>query len=183
LRATDANKLQEAKRTGKPLLGMTTYEGNPDLAGMLGYAGIEFLFIDNEHTPNDWKTLANVMRSCELSGIFPMLRVKKEYPGYPSNVRMAFEIGAGMVLVPHVNTRDEALAVVRAAKFNPKYKSGPAPADQMRGIDRNTRAGRFVAVEPPAEYCKLEDEKRMVALLLEEPRAVENLEERARIPG
>jgi len=181
LRSTDVNKLQEAKRTGKPLLGMFSYEGNPDLTEMLGYAGIEFLFIDNEHTANDWKTLANVMRSCELSGIFPMLRVKKEYPGYPSNVRMALEIGAGMVFVPHVNTKEEALAVVRAAKFSPKYKSGTAPADQARGVDGQTRAGKFVT--ETAEYCKSEDEKRMVSVSLEEPRALKNLDEILTVEG
>jgi 4-hydroxy-2-oxoheptanedioate aldolase len=186
MRATDVNKLQEAKKTGVPILGMSLSTCYPDLAEMLGYAGVEYLFIDNEHNPASWETLANVIRACELSGIFPMLRVKKEYPGYPSNIRMAFEIGAGMVLVPHINTKEEAISVVRAAKFGPEYAYGPWPADQIRGAISDSHGARYFTIQPPeypATFHKMDDEKRMVAIMLEEPKAFDNLEEMLSVKG
>ena len=186
MRATDVNKLREAKKTGVPILGMSLMTCNPDMTEMLGYAGIEFLFVDNEHNSASWDTLAHVIRACELSGIFPMVRVKKEYPGYPSNVRMAFEIGAGMVLVPHINTKEEAISVVRGAKFGPEYEYGPWPADQIRGAMSDTHAAKYVTIQPPeypTTFHKMEDEKRMVAIMLEEPKAFQNLEEILSVKG
>ena len=186
MRATDVNKLQEAKKTGVPILGMMLMTCNPDLAEMLGYAGIEYVFIDNEHNTASWDTLAHVMRACELSGIFPMIRVKKEYPGYPSNIRMAFEIGAGMVLVPHINTKEEAIAAVRAAKFGPEFAYGPWPADQIRGAMSDIHAAKYVTIQPPqypTTFHQMEDEKRMLAIMLEEPKAFENLEEILSVKG
>jgi 4-hydroxy-2-oxoheptanedioate aldolase len=187
LRATDVNKLQEAKKTGSPLLGMFLNTCSPDLAELLGYSGIEYLFIDNEHQHYTWETLANVMRACELSGIFPMVRINKQYPGYPSNIRKAFEIGAGMVLVPHINTREEAVAAVRAAKFGPDYEYGPWPADQVRGAGSDSRAGKYWTIEPPehpvGEYFRLENKKRMVGIMLEESQAFENAEEIMSVEG
>ncbi len=183
MRATDVNRLQEAKKTGVPLLGMTLNTIDPEFVESLGYAGIEYLYIDMEHNTESWKEYANVMRACENSGIFPTLRVKKQYPGYPSDIRMAFEIGAGMVDVPHVNTKEEAIAVVRAAKFGPGFPSGPPPADQIRGVGSNTRAGKFRTIDPPEAYCTLENKKRMVGIMLEEPRAFENAEEIMAVEG
>ena len=187
MRATDVNKLQEAKKTGKPLLGMSLNTCNPDLSELLGYSGVEFLFVDNEHTYYTWETLANVMRGCELSGIFPMLRIDKQYPGYPSNIRKAFEIGAGMVLLPQINTKEEAIAAVRAAKFGPEYESGKYPADQNRGAHGDTRAGKFWTIDPPesptGEFYRLENQKRMVAIQLETKQAFENAEDIMSVKG
>lgn len=183
MRATDVNRLQEAKKTGVPLLGMHLNTINPEFVESLGYAGIEYLYIDMEHNTESWKEYANVMRACENSGIFPTLRVKKQYPGYPSDIRMAFEIGAGMVDVPHVNTKEEAIAVVRAAKFGTQYEYGQWPADQLRGIQYDVHASRHATVEPVAEYTRMEDEKRLVEISLEEPRAFENLEDIVTVDG
>jgi len=186
LRATDVNKLQEAKKTGKPLLGMSLATCHPDLAEMLGYVGVEFLFIDNEHDSSSWETVAHVLRACECSGIFPMVRVKKEYPGYSSNIRMAYELGAGMVLVPHVNTKEEAMAAVRAAKFGTEYEYGPWPADQLRGSISDSHGARYLTITPPdypSTFHKMDDEKRMLGIQFEEKRAYEHAEEIMSVKG
>jgi 4-hydroxy-2-oxoheptanedioate aldolase len=170
----DLNKIKRAKETGKPILGMASYSFSPTITETLGYSGVEFLFIDNEHSPASWETLENVMRACHVTGIAPMLRVDKQYPGYPSNIRRAFEIGASMVLVPHINTKEEAISVVRAAKFGPGWASD-YPYDQVRGSGLLSRAGRYGNI-PIAKWIKMENENRMVAVMIEELRAIENAE-------
>ena len=116
-----------------------------------------------------------------------MVRVNKQYPGYPSNIRKAYEIGAGMVLLPQINTREEAIAAVRAAKFGPEYESGSYPADQSRGWGSDTRAGLFHTIEPSeypiGEYFRLENQKRMVAIQFETTQAFENAKEIMSVKG
>lgn len=176
LRATDVNKLQEAKKTGVPILGMMLSTHNPDLVEMLGYAGLDYLTIENEHSPDGWSTLSSLVRACELADIFPVLRIKKEFPGYPYGVRVALEIGAGMVSVPHINSKEEAVALVRAAKFGPEYEYGRWPGDQLRGAGSNTRSGKFRTIQPVSELFRLSNEKTMVGITVEEPRAFEDIE-------
>lgn len=175
------NKIKRAKETGKPILGMASYSFSPTITETLGYSGVEFLFIDNEHTPASWETLENVIRACEVAGIAPMLRVDKQYPGYPSNIRRAYEIGASMVLVPHINTKEEALSVVRAAKFGSGWESGHS-YDQVRGSGLLSRAGRYGNI-PLADWQETENENRLVAIMMEEPRAIENAEEILSVEG
>lgn len=171
-------------RTGKPLLGISLWTSSPeDLIEMLGYAGIEYLFIDKEHQPIGWDTLANMIRACELSGIFPALRVNKQYPGYPVEIRKAYELGVGLVRTPHINTREEAIAIVRASKYGPDYKSGTFPADQIRGAGTMARGTMYRMAAPIAEVYKLENEKRMVGVSVEEERGYENMEEIMAVEG
>lgn len=177
----EINKIRRAKETGKPILGMAMYSSSPTIAEVAGFSGVEFVFIDNEHAPASWETLENVIRACEGAGITPMLRVNKQYPGYPSNIRRAFEIGAGMVLVPHINTKEEALSVVRAAKFGPGWESA-YPYDQVRGSGLMSRAGKYGNI-PIADWAEMENENRLVAIQIEEPRAVENAEEIMSVEG
>jgi 4-hydroxy-2-oxoheptanedioate aldolase len=177
----DMNKIKRAKETGNPILGMSMYSFSPTITETLGYSGVEFLFIDNEHTPASWETLENVIRACEATGIAPMLRVDKQYPGYPSNIRRAYEIGANMVLVPHINTKEEALSVVRAAKFGPGWASDH-PYDQARGSGLMSRSGKYGNI-PLAKWVKKENENRLVAIMIEEARAIENAEEILSVEG
>lgn len=184
MRTTDVNKLQEAMRTGKPLLGMPLQTSSPeDLIEMLGYAGLEYIFIDREHQPIGWDTIANMIRACELSGIFTRIRVNKQYPGYPVEIRKAYELGAGLVTVPHVNTKEEALAIVRASKYGPDYEYGPWPADQIRGAGTMARGSMYRMAAPVDEIYKLENEKRMIGIALEEERAFEDIEEMIAVEG
>lgn len=175
------NEIKQAKETGKPILGMALSSFSPTIAEAAGYSGAKFLFVDNEHTPASWETLENILRACDAAGISTMLRVDKQYPGYPSNIRRAFEIGASMVLVPHVNTRQEAMAVVRAARFGPGWKGEP-PGDQIRGSGVLSRSGEYGNI-PLAEWTRMENENRLVAVLIEEPRAVENAEQIMSVDG
>jgi 4-hydroxy-2-oxoheptanedioate aldolase len=160
---------------------MSLFSFSPTIAEAVGYFGIDYLFVDNEHGPASWETLENIMRACDVSGISAMLRVDKQYPGYPSNIRRAFEIGASMVLVPHINSRQEAMAVVRAARFGPDWKADP-PGDQVRGSMVVSRSGRYGNIPLP-DFTRMENEHRLVAVQIEEPRAVENAEEIMSVDG
>ncbi len=71
--------------------------------------------------------------------------------------------------------------MVRAAKFGSGWESGPS-YDQVRGSGLLSRSGRYGNI-PLANWQKMENENRMVALMLEEPRAIDNAEEILSVEG
>ena len=182
MRADEINKAKQALVTGKPVLQASLYSYSPAIVETFGYAGIEVLFIDAEHTPVNWETLENLCRACECTGITPQIRVDKQYPGYPSNIRKAMEIGAGIILVPHINNKAEAEAVVRAAKLGHQYKYGDPPGDQLSGWGGISRSKRF-NVMGAAEWVELRDKNVLVAIQIEEERALKKIDEISSVEG
>jgi hypothetical protein len=68
-----------------------------------------------------FESVENLLKGAAIADIVPLLRIDKDNPYL---VRKALEAGAGGVIVPHVNTADEAREIVEAAKFPPKGKRG-----------------------------------------------------------
>jgi len=115
------NKLKEIIASGKVALGTCLYSFSPAIIELAGFCGLDFCRIDNEHAWRQDESVENVLRGAFCADIVPLLRIDKDNPYL---VRKALEAGAGGVIVPHVNTRKEAEAVVQAAKFPPKGKRG-----------------------------------------------------------
>ena len=86
------------------------------LVELLGRIGFDVIFIDCEHGPAGWDDVENMVRAAELVNVTPIVRVQDNDP---STITRALDRGAGGVQVPHVNTRAEAEAAVRHAKFAP----------------------------------------------------------------
>jgi len=105
-----------------------------------------------------------MMRAAAVSGIVPILRVDR---GDPSLVRKALEIGAGGILVPHVNTAEEVEAVVRAAKFPPRGE---------RGIGTLCFSARWGTVKP-ADWIRWSHEEQLIGVMIEDRRAMDYIDE------
>lgn len=125
-------KILKEKMAKRPVLGMTIYSGSPAVLDIIGRWGLDFAFIDAEHTSmgidNDMEKL---VMACKLSGVSPLVRVTRVDD---IEIRKALEMGADGVIIPHVKTKEEAEGCVRAAKFPPKGR---------RGIDATVRAAQF----------------------------------------
>ena len=127
-------KTLREKMAAGPVLGMTFYSGAPAIIDVVGRWGLDFAFIDAEHTSmgidNDMEKL---VMAAKLSGISPLIRVTR-----PDDIeiRKALEMGADGAIIPHVRNVAEARACVRGAKFPPKGR---------RGIDATVRAANFAA--------------------------------------
>ena len=147
----------------------------------MGYAGADIVWIGAEHSSVSWETLEHMARACDCTGAVPMIRVNKQYPGYPSNIRKALEIGAGVVIIPHINTKAEAEAVVRAAKFSSDVKYGEWPGDQLRGW-MDSRAAKYGMISGD-KLASFSDKNTLIEIQLEEGRAVENVEEILSVEG
>jgi 2-keto-3-deoxy-L-rhamnonate aldolase RhmA len=131
------------------------------LVELVARMGFDVIFIDCEHGPAGWDDVENMVRASELANATPIVRVQANDP---STITRALDRGAGGVQVPHVNTRAEAEAAVRHAKFAPIGHRGFA-------------GGRAALGEKMAEYTRRANAETMVVVMLEETEALANLDE------
>jgi 4-hydroxy-2-oxoheptanedioate aldolase len=154
------NTAKRKLAAGRPVSVANPTYTSPGLAELLGRLGFDVVFLDCEHGPAGWDEVEDMVRAAELAGATPVIRVQSHDP---SLITRALDRGAGGVQVPHVNTRAEAEAVVRAAKFAPLGHRGYA-------------GGRSAFGEKAAEYTARANAETMVIAMLEEVEALENLD-------
>src|SRR5437868_12675170 len=111
-----ANPVKQALQAGQPSVGTWLSLGSITAARFLARAGWAWLTVDVEHSLVDWETATHLFASIADGGCTALARV-------PSNrhdhIKRALDNGAHGVVVPMVNSRDEALAAVAAARYPP----------------------------------------------------------------
>ena len=129
----------------------------------IGFGGMDFVIIDQEHGPIHNETLHNHVRAAKIGGMLSIVRVK----GVDANaIGAALDSGADGVQVPNISTAEEAHAAVQAAKF---YPSG------NRGVCRFVRAAEFGGKQKE-DYFAGANEK-LVILQVEGTEGIDNLDE------
>jgi len=146
---------------GQPISVVAPSYTSAGLVELLGHLGFDAVFLDTEHGPGGWEDIEHMVRAAELSGMTPIVRVQDNDP---STITRALDRGAGGIQVPHVNTRAEAEAAVRRAKFHPL------------GV-RGWGAGRAALGVPLADFARHANEETMVVAMIEEAEALENLDD------
>jgi 2-dehydro-3-deoxyglucarate aldolase/4-hydroxy-2-oxoheptanedioate aldolase len=143
---------------------------NPEIAYMLAAAGMDFLMVDTEHCAFGVESIQSIMRSARSAGLVPLARVTQNQ--YPFIARI-LDIGAMGIMVPRVDTAEEARHVVRCAKYRPLGERGFG----TRGVVTDYEA---VSVREIVEWW---NEHTLIIVQIESAKAVENLEEITRVPG
>src|SRR5512135_2928860 len=110
------NKFRKVMEEGKIAVGTCSDSYSAAAVEAIGYSGMDFCRIDNEYSWRRDEGMENMMRAAALTGVTAMVRVEK---GDPYLVSKAFQAGAGAIVVSDINSYEEALAVVKAAKFAP----------------------------------------------------------------
>ena len=163
--------LKEALARGEPLIGTFSTSGSPVMIETIGYAGLDFVVIDCEHaavSPYGGE-LEGLIRAAWSAQLCALVRVTWNDPG---QILKALDMGASAVVVPHINTADEAAAAVSAAFHKPKGRRSATPAvlASRRGLtDWSSHYGRS-------------QEDTLVIPLIEEQEGVERIEDIAAVP-
>lgn len=163
------NKLKAKLNNGEVALGPFVNLNSGALIEIAAYAGFDFVILDTEHGPLDILTAENLCRVAQGTGITPIVRIRENDP---AQILRALDIGAGGVQVPQICTKEDAEAVVHAAKYAPLG---------MRGVSPYTRAARYF-VDGARIFERLNAES-MVLIHLEGVEGLENLEEIISVPG
>ena len=152
------NKIKHKLMQGEVATMVTGYM-TPDLVEFFGQIGFDGAWMEAEHGPVDFGDIADYTRACDLWGMTSVVRINLNLPGV---VYRTLDQGAQAIVVPHVDTADEARAVVDAAKFHPIGSRGSYTSRQGLGVDNY--------------FAKANDET-MVIVLIEDTVAIGNLAE------
>jgi 4-hydroxy-2-oxoheptanedioate aldolase len=159
------NLLKQKLAAGRPATIIAPFASSAGLVELLGYQGFDGVFLDCEHGPSGWEDLEHMIRAAELAGYSSVVRVDRNDA---ATITRTLDRGAGGIQVPHVNTAAEAQAAVQHAKFAPLGHRGWAGWRTMFG-------------ENAAEYAQRANAQTLVAVMLEEVEALDNLDDILRV--
>lgn len=161
------NRMKAKIEAGEPAFGVSITFPAPELAEMLGQAGFDWIMIDAEHGSHDPLSVYEMSLACELHGLTPIVRPQVN----SSDVILRYlDRGAMGVQVPHVNTKEEAEAAVRACRFHPKG-------------DRGLGGGRKSYGLSTSEYVAASNAETLVCVQIEHMEGVRNLDEILTVDG
>ena len=143
---------------------------DPRVAEMAGIAGYDGLWLCNEHVPTDWTTLEHTIRAARLYNMDTLVRVAK---GSYSDYVRPLEAGATGIIVPHLESDEEARQVLASARFHPLGK---------RALDGGNTDGAYCNV-PVTEYLQHANTERLIVLQIESPEGLAQVEAIAAVPG
>ena len=124
------NFVKEKLRTGKPSIGTWIEMSDPDVAEQLASVGFDWLVIDMEHGTFATPDLQRMMQAMSSAvDCVPLVRVPINEPVY---FKWALDMGAYGVVVPWVNSREDALRAVASCKYPPTGVRGCGPRRASR---------------------------------------------------
>jgi 4-hydroxy-2-oxoheptanedioate aldolase len=117
------NRLKARIRAGEKSLGTWVQSASLINAEMAAAAGFDFFIIDQEHGPGDLDAAVNMMRAASGAPATAIVRVP---PGDPVYVKRLVEAGVEGILIPMLDTADQAREIVQACRFPPRGTRGYA---------------------------------------------------------
>lgn len=164
------SRILRALRTGESACCIKMNLSDPRVVEICGISGIPGIWLCNEHVPNDWLNLENQIRAADKHNMDSIVRVSR---GSYSEYIKPFEAGATGIMVPHVETADDARQVVEWTRFHPLGK---------RGLDGGNVDGLFCHL-PLKDYIEHDNNERFIILQIESPEGLSNVEEIAAVEG
>lgn len=149
-------------------VGTWLMSGSASTAEALGYAGFDWLLVDMEHVPIEYKDLWHILQAIQCTGAQPIVRLAANDPVLQ---KRALDLGAFNLMMPFVETAEQARAAVAGVKYPPLGQRGFA------AVHRASRYGTW------AGYGQQANDAVTCILQIETPRALDNLEEIAAVPG
>ena len=158
------NKLKEKLNRGEAVLGTWNTLSSPLVTEVLAQSDLDFQIIDLEHGPFAMDKIHLHVSACENSQCTPLVRI-------PSNsdwmALQALDQGAHGVVVPHIDSVDDAKALVSATKYHPQGNRGFTPFSKAGGFT-NSNVG---------EYISRAIDKTLNIVIIESKEGLDNLEE------
>lgn len=162
------NRFKQAIVAGRQQIGLWVSLASAYSTEIVAGSGFEWLLIDGEHSPNEPTTVLPQLQSAAAYPVSCVIR-----PAWNDRVliKRYLDIGAQSLLVPYVQTVEEAQAAVGSVRYPPQGARGVA------GVTRASRYGRV------ADYYKRAHEQLCLLLQIETRQGLDNLEAIARIDG
>ena len=162
------NSFKNALKSGKPQIGLWSSLSSNYTVEVIAGAGFDWILLDSEHSPADLENLLSQLQAAAPYPTHPVVRVPWNDM---VNMKRVLDVGAQSLLVPYVNSAEEARAAVAHTRY---------PPAGVRGVAGTTRATRFGRVK---DYAKRAHEEICVLVQVETQGALNNIEAICAIDG
>ncbi len=162
------NPLKHRLQQGEIILGTNVGVADPYVMGPILSTEPDFIWIDTEHMPYGTEALDTLPVIARMRGVAPLIRVAWNDPAL---IKKAYDAGAVAVMVPQVNTAEEAARAVQYARYAPEGQRGLSPMwTRIAGADWN-------------QVIKTANEETVLVLQVESQQAFDHLDEIKRVAG
>ena len=163
------NPVKRKLRAGEPSFGTWLSLGDLYATRVLARLGFDWLTLDIEHSAIDWSQAAMIFATIADAGGVPLARVPKGNHDY---IKRVLDAGAWGIVVPMVDTVEQAKIAINAAKY---------PPTGNRSLGGGMHAMNFDATA--GEYFQKANDEILVVLQTESPTGVANAEAIYSLPG
>lgn len=112
-----SKELKKKLKEGKLTFGSWITIGHPIVAEIMSRSGFEWLTIDIEHSVITLDIMQNLIRTVELNGCIPLVRVSENNPNI---IKRVMDAGAHGVIIPMVNSKKDAESAVKSVRYPSK---------------------------------------------------------------
>jgi|SRR6185437_2836038 len=163
------NRFKQALREGPAQIGLWVALADGYGVEVCANAGFDWMLLDAEHAPNDTRSLLAQLQTLAAYPVQPVIRPPV---GDVVLIKQMLDIGAQTLLIPLVESEEQARNLVRAMRY---------PPGGIRGVGSAlARAARWNAIP---DYLQRADEQVCLLVQVETRRGVENLDAIARVEG
>ncbi|MEP9317747.1 4-hydroxy-2-oxoheptanedioate aldolase [Pseudomonas sp. LABIM340] len=163
------NTFKQRLLAGEPQIGFWLGLADPYCAELAANAGFDWLLMDGEHAPNDLRSLLGQLQAVAAYPAHPIIR---PVVGDTVLIKQLLDIGAQTLLVPMVDSAEQALQLVRAMRY---------PPFGVRGVGSAlARASRWNSIPG---YLDEADDQMCLLVQVENLEGLANLDEIAAVQG
>ena len=165
---TGAEFKQELKN-GTPKLGLFVNSHSSTVVEQLAHSGYDWLLVDTQHGPMGFETLSTMIGGIASGGAKSLVRVAGAHDR--GGIQQSLDVGADGVLVPYINTADEARQSVSCCRY---------PTAGTRSVyfpQRSMNKGGLLG------YAGAANDNVICALQVETADCIKNIDEIAAVPG
>ena len=153
---------------GVPSYGVYIGDTGTAVAEIAAVAGFDFMRIDCEHSLNSGTELKNIIRCADAHGLPTLVRIASL-----NDITRILDFGAGGVLIPDIETAEQAAVGVRLSKYSPLGERG------MTNIARCVNYG----LTPLSQYHSAANSEVCLAVQIESVKAIDNIDEILSVKG
>jgi 4-hydroxy-2-oxoheptanedioate aldolase len=167
--ALSGSEFKKQLHQGIPKMGLFLNSHSPTVAEQLAHSGYDWLLVDTQHGPMHNEKLSAMLSGIANGGAKSLVRVGayNDRPG----IQQALDLGADGVLIPYINTAEEARQAISCTKYpTVGTRSVYFPQRSMNKAGLLGYAGNF-------------NKDGIVALQVETASCIENIAEIAAVPG
>ncbi|HDX1179748.1 TPA: 4-hydroxy-2-oxoheptanedioate aldolase [Pasteurella multocida] len=163
------NHFKQALKEKKPQIGLWIGLADGYACELAATAGFDWLLLDGEHAPNDLRTLLHQLQTLAAYPTTPIIR---PVIGQRHTIKQLLDIGAQTLLVPMVETAEQARELVKAIHYPPKGVRGVGSA--------LARASRWNSIP---NYLQQADDEICLLVQVENKTGLQNLKAIAEVDG